>query len=97
MEALGGARRGSTPPARPNSRQIVSPGRAWEIGPTGSPGVGKRIFLGPFRGIANFHKLHINIFAKESSRSDWGSNPRPTATPPSTKYQRSTLWTDRHS
>jgi hypothetical protein len=26
----------------------------------------------------------INIFAKESSRSDWGSNPRPTATPPST-------------
>jgi hypothetical protein len=25
----------------------------------------------------------INIFAKESSRSDWGSNPRPTATPPS--------------
>jgi hypothetical protein len=33
--------------------------------------------------------LYINIFAKESSRSDWGSNPRPTATPPSTKYQRS--------
>jgi hypothetical protein len=31
----------------------------------------------------------INIFAKESSRSDWGSNPQPTATPPSTKYQRS--------
>jgi hypothetical protein len=29
----------------------------------------------------------INIFAKESSRSDWGSNPQPTATPPSTKYQ----------
>jgi hypothetical protein len=28
----------------------------------------------------------INIFAKESSRSDWGSNLRPTATPPSTKY-----------
>jgi hypothetical protein len=24
-----------------------------------------------------------------SSRSDWGSNPRLTATPPSTKYQRS--------
>jgi hypothetical protein len=31
----------------------------------------------------------INISAKKSSRSDWGSNPRPTATPPSTKYQRS--------
>jgi hypothetical protein len=26
--------------------------------------------------------------AKKSSRSDWGSNPRATATPPSTKYQR---------
>jgi hypothetical protein len=33
--------------------------------------------------------FYINIFAKESSRSDWGSNLRPTATPPSTKYQRS--------
>jgi hypothetical protein len=31
----------------------------------------------------------INISAKESSRADWGSNPRPTATPPSTKCQRS--------
>jgi hypothetical protein len=29
--------------------------------------------------------IYINIFAKEN----WGSNPRPTATPPSTKYQRS--------
>jgi hypothetical protein len=35
-----------------------------------------------------FTQESINIFAKESSRSDWGSNPRPTATPPSTKYQR---------
>jgi hypothetical protein len=35
------------------------------------------------------HFLYINIFAKESSKSDWGSHPRPTATPPSTKYQRS--------
>jgi hypothetical protein len=50
-------------------------------------------------GIPEFYKMwpanyglwamSINIFAKESSRSDWGSNPRPTATPPSTKYQRS--------
>jgi hypothetical protein len=32
---------------------------------------------------------HINISANKSSRSDWGSNPRPTATPPSTKYQLS--------
>jgi hypothetical protein len=31
--------------------------------------------------------LYINISAKKSSRSDWGSNPRPTATPPGTKYQ----------
>jgi hypothetical protein len=28
--------------------------------------------------------MYIIIFAKECSRSDWGSNPRPTATPPST-------------
>jgi hypothetical protein len=28
--------------------------------------------------------LSINIFAEKSSRSDWGSNPLPTATPPST-------------
>jgi hypothetical protein len=34
-----------------------------------------------------FDKCFINIFAKESSRSDWGSNPRPTAAPPSTNYQ----------
>jgi hypothetical protein len=38
--------------------------------------------------IVNIH-YYFNIFAKERSRSDWGSNPRPTATPPSTKYQRS--------
>jgi hypothetical protein len=38
------------------------------------------------------HFLH-NISAKKSSRSDWGSNARPTATPPSTKYQSfKTLW-----
>jgi hypothetical protein len=37
----------------------------------------------------NIQCKYNNIFAKESSRSDWGSNPRPTATPPSTKYQRS--------
>jgi hypothetical protein len=29
----------------------------------------------------------INYFRKVPGR-DWGSNPRPTATPPSTKYQR---------
>jgi hypothetical protein len=28
----------------------------------------------------------LNISAKKSSRSDWGSNLRPTAIPPSTKY-----------
>jgi hypothetical protein len=33
-----------------------------------------------------FVAIVINISAKESSRSDWGSNPRPTATPLSTKY-----------
>jgi hypothetical protein len=35
-------------------------------------------------GLVHQHKvntlLYINISAKESSRSDWGSNPRPTAT-----------------
>jgi hypothetical protein len=35
--------------------------------------------------------IYINISAKESSRSDWGSNPRPTATPPSTTNAL-TLW-----
>jgi hypothetical protein len=35
--------------------------------------------------------VRINISAKNSSRSDWGSNPRPTATPLSTKYQRTKL------
>jgi hypothetical protein len=37
---------------------------------------------------------NMNISAKKSARSDWGTNPRPTATPPCTKYQRSslTLW-----
>jgi hypothetical protein len=40
-----------------------------------------------FKSICPF--ILYNISAKESSRSDWGSNPRPTATLPSTKYQRS--------
>jgi hypothetical protein len=35
-----------------------------------------------------FDTLYVNISGKKCSRSDWGSNPRPTATPPSTKYQR---------
>jgi hypothetical protein len=35
------------------------------------------------------HVLYYNISAKESSRSDWGSNPRSMATLSSTKYQRS--------
>jgi hypothetical protein len=37
----------------------------------------------------HFWRVIFNIFAKESSRSNWGSNPRPTATPPSTKYLQS--------
>jgi hypothetical protein len=31
---------------------------------------------------------YINISAKKTSRSDWGSNLWPTATPPSNRYQR---------
>jgi hypothetical protein len=41
----------------------------------------------------NNYNFYVNIFAKESSRSDWGSNPRPT---PSTKYQRSNPLCPQH-
>jgi hypothetical protein len=37
-----------------------------------------------------FYELDTcNNISVKSSSSDWGSNPRPTATPPSTKYQLS--------
>jgi hypothetical protein len=35
------------------------------------------------------------LIAEKSSRSDWGSNPWPTATLPSTKHQRFITWTPR--